>query len=80
MHRGFFRELRTQAVETADIYGRVATDRCRVESALQRPQTLLIAIGAILSFPFSSSPLIIYPLGTCISVNNTEEKSMKTLS
>lgn len=31
------------------------------------------------SNPFPPS-LIIYPPGTCISVNNTEEKSMKTLS
>lgn len=55
--------------------------KCLVKSALWRPQTLLIAIEAILSYPLSPPPpLIIYPPGTYISVNNTEEKSMKTLS
>ena len=68
-------------MEIADIYNNVVTDK--TPSGISFMETPNFA-DSNRSNPFPSfippPTVIIYPPGTYISVNNTEEKSMKTLS
>lgn len=68
-------------MEIADIYNNDITDEMPSEISFMETPNFA---DSNRSNPFLSfippPPLIIYPPGTYISVNNTEEKSMKTLS
>lgn len=70
-------------MEIADIYNNVITDKMPSEISFMGTPNFAHSnrSNPFLSFiPPPTHTLIIYPPGTYISVNNTEEKSMKTLS